>query len=222
MQARSLYLFKSVACSNTVYYEELEHTKIFLGLAQKHLNEFLTIHEYMLTKDGWMFLARLKSKNQILKAYANKRKKLNKSPKDIPVWQIVSEQIRLFLSSYVTKYNNSTGREGVLVKRPYQRFYFESKQEAMSIIQRIRRRVIGIQQTNKKYRAKRGHYRIPKTLGKGSIYLSSGRSKRGAGKVWNRLELTVIQLLKSKVLAEMLNKAVKQTKTLHNSPIPDF
>lgn len=222
MRAKCLYLFKSTACSNTVYYEELNHAKNFLQLAQQHLKEYLYIHEYMLCQDGWVFLARLKSEKQIQKAYANKRKKYKKLPKEMPVWKIVSEQIRLFIASYVTQYNQSTGREGGLVKRVYERYYFETKQEAKRVIQGIRRRVIGIQQAKKMYRPKKGHYRIPKKLGKGGIFLSSRRKKRWGGKVKNILDLSVFQYVRFKLLTKTIKKSILRTKTLHNTPIPDF
>lgn len=225
MRAGGLYIFKSIACSNTVYYESLEHTKIFLELANQHLKAYLYIHEYMLCKDGWVFMGRLKSETQIQNAYAMKRKRNKKLPKKLPVWKIISEQIRLFIAKYVTKYNKFTGREGTLVKQSYQRYYFETKREAKRIIQRIRRRVVGLQQGKKMYRAKKGHYRIPNELGKGSIFLSSRREKR-----WKRVkkeggnlsEFPLFQGLTTKVLTKKIKKYIRQTKQAHNTPIPDI
>lgn len=223
MQAGGLYFFKSSACSNTVYFEVLDHTKMFLELAKQHLKGYLYIHEYMLCKDGWGFLARLKPEKNIRQAYIKRCKKYNKAPKDLPVWKIISEQIRLFLSQYATKYNADTEREGVLVKRPYERYYFDSVQEAKRMIKRIRRRLVGLDQGKKMYRAKKGHYRIPKKLGKGGIYLSSKkRVKRGDVKGRNLLDLTVFQRLKTKVLANVIQQSVHFTKKAHNTPKPDI
>lgn len=222
MEARALYVFKSVACSNTVYYENLDHAKFFLELAQQHLKGYIVIHEYMLCKDGWLFLGRLKSEKQIQAAYAKKRKKYNKLPKTLPVWKIVSEQMRLFIGGYVTRYNGSTGREGSLVKRPYERYLFETKESALRMINRVRRRLVGLQQGKKMYRAKKGHYRIPKKLGKGGIYLSSRRSKRKNGGGRDVLDCSVFQLLSSKVLTKVIEKCVKYTKSAHKLKIPDI
>lgn len=221
MQAGCLYLFKSVACSNTVYFEELDHTKVFLELANQHLKAFLHIHEYMICQDGWVFVARLKSKKQILSAYAKKRKKYKKTAKELPVWKIISEQMRLFIGTYVTRYNSLTGREGVLVKRPYERHYFETNIEAKKMIQRIRRRVVGMCQAKKMYRAIKGHYRIPKKLGKGGIFLSSKRKKRRNGKVRDSLDLPLFQSIRKKVLPKIIKKCIQHTKSKHNTPIPE-
>lgn len=222
MQGGATYLMKSVACSNTVYFETLPDTKQFLLLAQRHLKNYMRIHEYMLSKDGWVFLASIKSDKQIQKAYALKRKKYNKAPKRLATWKILSEQVRLFISTYVTNYNSNTGREGSLVKRPYERFCFDCKQEAMKMIHRIRRRLVGLQQSKKKYRAKKGHYRIPQKLGNGAIYLSSKRRKRRGGEVKNMLDLSVFQRLRKEVLAKKINEAIIHTKKIHNTPLPDI
>lgn len=225
MRPGALYFFKSMACSNTVYFEALEHAQDFLQLANQHLKAYIMIHEYMLCQDGWVFVGRLKSEKQIRKAYAMKRKRNKKHPKELPVWKIVSEQMRLFIGRYVTKYNSSTGREGGLVKRSYERFYFETKREALQMIKRIRRRIVGLQQAKKMYRAKRGHYKIPKKLGAGGIYLSSKRKKRKDGKslgLKNLLNLPVFQQFSKKVLPKKINTYVKSTKKLHQTPIPDF
>lgn len=222
VRAKATYLFRSIACSNTVYYETLADAKAFLALAQQHLGGYMTIHEYMLSKDGWCFVCRLYSDKKIQKAYAKKRKKYNKAPKELATWRIISEQVRLFLSAYVPDYNQRTGRKGTLVSRSYERFIFDTKREAMRMIKRIRRRVVGMGQPKKKYRAKKGHYRIPKNLGKGAIYLSSRRKKRWDGKIKNLLEFPLFQRLTNKVLAQKLKKTVKRTKKAHNTPIPDI
>lgn len=222
MRAGCLYMFKSIACSNTVYFEALDNTKSFLQIANQHLKEYLHIHEYMLCKDGWVFIARLKSKENIQMAYAKKRKKYKKPPKEIAVWKIISEQVRLFIAKYVTHYNAITKREGVLVKRPYERYYFETLSEAKRVIKRIRRRLVGLQQGKKMYRAKKGHYRIPKKLGKGGIYLSSKRRRRVEGELRNELELSVFQRVKRKVLTKSIEKRIKFTLNTHQPPIPDI
>lgn len=222
MKAGGLYLFRSMACSNTVYYEQLTDAQEFLKLAQQHLKEYLYIHEYMLCKDGWIFVARLKSKEQILKAYDTKRARKKKLPKQLEVWKIISEQMRLFISNYVTKYNDVSGREGCLVKRPYQRYFFETVQEAKRMIRRIRRRVVGLAQEKKMYRAKKGHYRIPKKLGKGGIYLSSKRKKGERGRLRNSLELSILQEFTKKVTPKIMKKHLRLTLKAHNTPIPDF
>lgn len=224
MHPGALYFFKSVACSNTVYFEDIEHTKIFLELANQHLKDYILIHEYMLCKDGWVFVGRLKSEEQIQKSYAKKRERHNKPAKKEAVWKIISEQMRLFIGGYVTKYNASTRREGGLVKRSYERYFFETKREALGIIKRLRRRIVGLQQARKRYRAKKGHYRIPKKFGKGGIYLSSRRDKRRDGKsgdVKNMLDLTVFQHFRKEVLTKRIKKLIKFTKSAHNIPIPD-
>lgn len=223
MHAKKTYLFKSIACSNTVYFEKLDHAKNFLELARQHLKGYLYIHEYMICKDGWVFVARLRSEEQIKRAYDSKRQRKGKSPKELPTWKIISEQIRLFISGYVGQYNEQTGREGTLVKRTYERYYFERKKEALRMIKRIRRRVVGMQQGKKMYRAKKGHYRIPKQLGKGGIYMSSKRDwrkKGGKKKIKKMLDTSVFQLFTNKVVTKKIKKLVQSTIKAHSPPIP--
>lgn len=222
VRGKATYLFRSLACSNTVYFETLDDAKTFLLLAQQKLGAYMIIHEYMLSKDGWCFVTRLQSDEKIQSAYAKKRKKYKKSTNVLPTWKIVSEQVRLFLSEYVTKYNHRTGRKGSLVRRNYERYIFDTKREAMRTIKRIRRRVVGMGQPKKMYRAKKGHYRIPKKLGRGDIYLSSKRRKGRGGRVSDLLDCSVFQRLTNKVLAKRIRMAVTFTKKCHNTPIPDI
>lgn len=221
MRAGCLYLMKSMACSNTVYFEQLIDTKKFLELANQHLKDYMYIHEYMLCKDGWVFVARIKSAKAVREAYIKKRLKYKKLPKELAIWKIISEQIRLFIAEYVTNYNSRTGRKGVLVRRSYERYYFDTVQEAKMKISRIRRRIVGLQQPQKMYRAKKGHYRIPKKLGAGGIYLSSKRKRRVGVEGRNLLEFAVFQRITKKVVTKSMKKIIKRTKSAHKPPIPD-
>lgn len=226
MKGGGLYMFVGKACSNTAYFETLEDAKLFLQLAQEKLKNYLYIHEYMLNEDGWCFIARLKSKDQILSTYLGKHGSKLDTDEAIELWRIISERMRLFLCEYVVKYNQRTGREGGLVKRSYERYYFETVSEAKQQIRRMRRRKIGLQQTMKKYRAKRGHYSIPKKQGCGTIYLSSRRKKkwvdRGCEGLREMTEGAVFQLFSSEVVPSILKVMLKDTIKSHQTPIPDI
>lgn len=216
MKAGGLYLFQGSACSNTLYFESLDDAKLFLKLANKKLKKYLYIHEFMLNQDGWVLLARLKSKTKIQQAFSKDNKDSSAS-----VWKIISEMMRQFISEYVVKYNRRTGREGGLVRRNYERFFFETVKEAKRTIRKIRKRQVGLQQSLKKYRPSRGQYRISKKMGSGSIFLSSRRRNWKRGELRNSSELTVFQIVNPKVARLKLKKHISNTLSLHRTPPPD-
>lgn len=177
------YLFEGKSSANTMFVENIKEAKQFCIYANAFLKGYLKIHEYLITEDGWMMLVKLNSKQTL--------SKLSKDESEY--WRIISERMRLFLSTYVRVTNKWEGREGVKVKHSYRRYYFETLKEAKLCISNMRNQQYKLYQKKKKYRGLKTHRAIPTKLGKGSIFLCSkwvkkwrkGKSKRASfNSVW--------------------------------------
>ena len=163
MHAGCYYLFEGKASANSLFIENLKEAKQFCIYANYFLKGYLKIHEYLITEDGWMMIVKLKNKEAIQKLATFKTE----------CWRIISERMRLLLSTYVRVTNKWERREGVKVKHGYKRYYFETLQEAKSCIKAIRKQQHKLFQKRKKYRGLKTHRAIPSKLGKGSIFLCS-------------------------------------------------
>ena len=174
MYAGCYYLLKGEASANSCFIENIYEAKLFIKLANRYLKGYVKIHEYLLTAEGWMIQVTIRKRSKIKAEYDKKRKKTNNHGlSEKAIWYIVSEQVRLLLSQYVTRTNRLEGRSGSKVKESYKRYYFESASEARKTIKKIRDQKFKMIQRNKKYRKVKTHYNIPKNIGKGSLFLCS-------------------------------------------------
>ena len=167
-QANGFYIFHGEVAANSNFIETVNEAKQFLIYANFFLKDYLTIYEYVITRHEWHIVVKLKSKKEIFS-----REVIDEGSQVGPqeIWRIVSERIRLFLSTYVKCINRMRGRTGTLVHSSYERYYFESLQEAKETIEALREQTWRFYKRKRKYRGKKKHYSIPKRLGNGSIFL---------------------------------------------------
>lgn len=177
MQGGCFYLFQGKASANSLFIEDLKEAKQFIILANYYLKGYLKIHEYLLTMDGWNFIVRLNSDQEILS-----KALIGDETMDDTVWRIISERMRIILSTFVRFTNKKQGRTGSKVHSSYERFIFSTLSEAKSYLELMRKGEIKLCQRKKKYRGQKSHYEVPEKLGKGSIFLNSvnlrGKNRR--------------------------------------------
>ena len=205
VQADCFYIFQGRSNANSCFIENLSQGELFLTYANHYLKGYLTVYDYVINRDGWMMVVKIKSKNDLL------------SKKDLDegsVWRIVSERVRLFLGTFAKVSNDRKGRTGCLVHRPYERLYFETLREAMYVINGVRQQRIKIYNGRKKYRGKKTHFRVEKSIGKGSIFISSRDIRRKKEKVSKWGEVLSVTALTKVVLQKLLVSTLKT----HNSP----
>ena len=126
------YMFESLASGRSCYFESKEEAEIFKCLLKRYLIKYVQINKLYLSSEGFQILLRVRTKETIIKHYRDGRKKQGKECRKGFIkspWRIISEQMRKFMSLYVRAVNKIRGREGVLVKQRYQRYYFESEVE---------------------------------------------------------------------------------------------
>lgn len=138
--------------------------KLFFRYCDYYLKDYIDVQEYALNQDGWAMLIKIKSSKTIRKYY-EKVTSRRKSKKDLevsfttmPIWKILSERVRLFISTYVRMSNKILGREGSLVRRKYKRYRFDSLTQAQSYVSKLRNGGHDTQQTEEKYRGLSEHF----------------------------------------------------------------
>lgn len=158
------YIFESRVSANSNYIENIKEAKQLLIYARYYLKSYLIIHDYIITKDGWQFAVEINMQQQFEEASEDW---------DTNIELIISERIRLWLSTYVKRINYWRNRKGVLVRDNYRRYYFETLDAATIHLNKMRKQKVKLYQKNKKYRGLKSHYKIDKVNENGSIFLCS-------------------------------------------------
>lgn len=175
MQAEHLYLIRGASGANSPFFENEGDCKLFLELADRFLQDYLHIASFQNNRDGWIMIIRTKSAIDIKRAYYTRRglsKKCKKEFEYTEIWKILSDQIRIFLSTYVKVTNARTGRVGGKVRSRYERFVFESEEEALKICDMLEREYYAQVQPLKRYRPSKRLHKIRRKLLRTSIYMS--------------------------------------------------
>lgn len=195
IHSNGFYIFASQASANSNYIENLEEARQLLVYARYYLKSYIIIHDYVITRHGWQFAVTL-----------NPISLDNSQEVEVDLWKIISERIRLFISTYVRRVNFSRNRRGVLVRNNYTKYYFETLGEATSHLNKMRNQRVKLYQKEKKYRGIKFHYRIEKEIEKGSIFLCSKEMRSGKKEVreflrdqlfWDFRDLVGLDLINS-------------------------
>jgi len=213
--ANGFYLFQGKASANSSFIEDLDEAKQFIILANYYFKGYLKIYDYLLTQDGWSLIVKINSRESIQKTSVINI--VDGLDEDM-IWRIISERMRIFLSTFVKFTNKKQRRTGGKVHSSYERFMFESLKEALAYMGKLRKGLIQQCQNRRKYRAKKSHYKIPKKLGKGSIFLSSRKLKKRIRKYKKRLETLEIRGFKKHVLQELIRSTINHTIRINSSP----
>jgi hypothetical protein len=113
-------------------------------------------------------------------------------------WKVISEKMRIMKSVYVKLVNKKRGREGVLVKENYGKYYFETEAEYDDYIAKMEKGEEIKSQTREEYRVKR-----------------SGKLKD-----WVKLRAVfgVVSVVGASFQDLVLPKLIKLTKSFHSQP----
>ena len=90
------------------------------------------ILHYKMTPTGWVMAIETKSEKEIGNSYLTQRSKNQKADrtKDIKeAKRMISEHFRMFLSNFVKMSNSYLGREGVLVKKRFDKFLILNEED---------------------------------------------------------------------------------------------
>lgn len=171
--ASGLYVFSGSACGNSSFIETEDEAKIFMKYLNYFTKGYLSVYDFNINQYGWNLVVKLNSEKAILSKFILSRNSIS----EWEVWRIISERIRLCLSTYVRVVNKLRNRTGRLVHSNYERIYFENIEEAKDYIQKIRHQKKNNKQKNRKYLPIKNHYKIKKSEETNSPFLCSGANK---------------------------------------------
>lgn len=176
MEPDHLYLIRGSSSANSAFFEREKDCKVFLKLADRFLSEYLSISSFQNNRDGWVMIIATRSAAEIRRAYKARRARSTKCRAEFEfkeIWQMLSDQIRIFLSTFVKATNRWTGRTGGKVRRRYERFVFDSEEEVFATKQLLESTYYEQSQPRKRYRPSRRLHKIRRKLLRTSVYISS-------------------------------------------------
>lgn len=174
MQADQCYLIRGASTANSPFFERTRDCKLFLALADRFFADYLTISRFQNNKDGWVMIVITKSSQEIKAAYYARRALSNKCKKEHEykeVWQMLSDQVRIFLSTYVKATNHRTGRKGGKVRCRFERFLFDTEEEALAFQEYLEQEYYEQAQPLKRYRPSKKLCRLRRQMVRTSIYM---------------------------------------------------
>lgn len=154
LKPNGFYLFESLSAANSIFFEKEEEIQLFKSLLNRYLKNYLTIHKIYIDITGYQLIVKIKQKRTLLKNYKEDCLKKGKAPKMefiLEPWRIISEKMRVFKSIYVKAVNKLRGREGVMVKHCYKKYYFETEHEYESYVEEMEKGKSIESQKNKRF-----------------------------------------------------------------------
>jgi len=127
--AGGYYMFESLSSTKSMYFNSKEEIRLFKVFLSRYLGRYVKIHRVYIDVNGYNILLRLNQRRTLKNTYRHDCLKKNIKPKtqflEEP-WRIISERIRIFHATFAKAVNKIRGREGVLVKSSYKKYYFEN------------------------------------------------------------------------------------------------
>lgn len=219
MEADHFYLIRGSSGANSPFFENESDCKLFMEYADRFLRDYVSITSFQNNRDGWVMLVRTKSAKTIKRAYFTRRAKSNKCKKEFElseVWQMLSDQFRIFLSAYVKATNYRSGRKGAKVRARFERYYFESEEEAQTMREVLENDYYVQAQPMKRYRPSKKLHKLRKRLLRTSTYMSSRLLRLKGRAVELCLKWVDVGFLDSDVARQI----IKRTFSHHQAAIP--
>jgi len=180
----------------------------------KYLADYVFVNCFQNSRDGWAMIITTKSAEVIRSAYKDRRKQSKKCNKDCAhheIWRMLSDQIRILLSTYVKATNETTGRTGGKVRGKYKRFVFESVEEAEAVKDELLNLKYDQAQELKRYQPSKKLYRVKNRQKKQSVYMGCALLK--SKEMVRKLGMRCLDLAGSAIV--VLRQLVKTTFEFH-------
>lgn len=180
MKSGGIYLLKGKASANSLFFENKKDMALFRSTANRYLSKYFKIMEYNLKPDGWQLVIRVRDERTI-KTHYNIFRKKSKSKKAglTTLWRILSEMVRVWQSLYVRIFNKRKGRSGGLVGVSYERYVFQSSEEATKYIEKMRSSDLPKEQNNRAYYPNIRQFDIDRSIKRFKWNISSEMFQKG-------------------------------------------
>ena len=176
LQSNQLYLLSSESVANNLYFENKQDIQFTHQMIKKYVGYIGDVIDYLIKPTGWVIILRTHSESTILSKF---KKKINKSAtikkaiRNKKVSVLMSETIRIIISSITRQINRNNNRKGTIVKGNFSRYVFKSVVDAINIIKKMKNEKLEIIQQIKKYQADVSNWKKKFNAGKGRMILCS-------------------------------------------------
>lgn len=157
LQGNGFYVLEGVNAANTTFVQDQEEVDQFLVFVNSHFKNYMTIYDYCITPVGWNLLVKINNPQNVLRTYELTQNRRNRPLRHSKVWKIISNQVRMFRSRMTNWTNRKRKREGNASKTVYSRYIFETLEEGVSYIEKVRNRELNLDQPNPKYKVIDSH-----------------------------------------------------------------
>lgn len=213
VECGGFYLLKGIASANSLFFEDRSEKLYFQKLGNNLLESVMEIREYCLTAEGWMIVVKLKDKRTIKKHFdILKANSPSKGERFVKIWEMISELVRMWLNRYSKWVNRKRVRIGSLVGGVYERYYFDTGEEAIKKIEEMRNQKIESSQITERFRANMRYYKKREFSGKNEWIKTSGMVQRGE-KLVQEIGFECLYLWELSLI--VASKMVDFTKNLH-------
>lgn len=182
LEANKTCIATGDASAMNLMFETKNDHKLFLSLWDKYLGNMTRVINYHLAPTGWSILFDTLSETEIKDAYYKQRKKSNKAKVERTlqdVGKILSEHFRIFLSQYVRKKNQNSGRKGTLVMQRFRKYVFNEGVNFINVFEKITKLQRNNPQPICRFQADEKQYDIQREMTKESIWKSGNKVIQG-------------------------------------------
>lgn len=209
-----IYIFRGLPSANSMEFENESEAKLHLELFDRYLKNYVKVLEFRITKEGWEYLVQIKDKRTLKKHILKDSNAQDKSSWDVT--RIIGERIRIFRLLLRRELNRIQGRKGTGVRNVYEKYYFESIEEAEMYIKKMKEGEIDLSQPENKYKSNENHYDIDGRINQSEEYgisMLSSETFWFLGKKW----MLRIHKIWMKALCFLVNRRYIVYKLIQNT-----
>ena len=185
LEPDQIYLLCSESIAKNIYFETKRDIEFAHHMINKYIKYIGEVLEYLITPTGWMILLKTHEEETILsliKKKATKSTTIKKAIRKRDVSVLISEIIRIILSSVSRQINRNNRRKGSVVKGNFSRYVFNSIDAVIALINKMKEEEIELDNQRAKFRTKGGNWKKKNKLGFGNVLLCTKNRIRSRAK----------------------------------------
>lgn len=149
----SIYLIGSESIAKNLYFKKKENLETMHKKIKQHIKIVADILEYVFTPYGFILMIKTKNKNQIKTEYELLQRRKNKPVRYSTASKIISEQIRLAISTGNKQINIENRKSGSLSHSNFFRCISKEYKILKRVIEKIKVGLITLCRQNRRYRS---------------------------------------------------------------------
>lgn len=152
--SNSIYVIGAESVARNLFFRSKADLEVMHLKIRQHLKMVADVLDYVFTPYGFILLIRTKPDGIIINNYNNVQKRKGKFIRYSTSSQIVSEQIRLAISTAARKINSNNNRSGAITHSNFFRMVGDSMVNVNNLLKFALNKITVMCRQNRKYRAK--------------------------------------------------------------------